>query len=200
MTIPFTVRVFKNPYDHRVPDRHFVSLMNGLASRIATALEVGFSNQTYERNSLSVVILDPTLPLWAPTDTKAVLATISIGDEGDDRLINALAKAKEHRDHGEEAGVLRYTMPHRLRDGDFRYGYSVCVDGTYVGVSALKEFQDRELATQLAADFNAAIFTATVAWDAGHPNHRWFCDLDEPSQRYQVIIENLESMPTLGDD
>lgn len=186
MPLSLEIRLVTNPYARSIPDSEFTGLIRTAAEARAEDIERGSRTGEYPRASMSFVVLDPTAPAWKPSDD-AVLALIVIGPDGMSFLPNAAAKAIEHRDHGTDCGVLVYAQNHRLADGDFRFGFSVCLEGMYVGGSGLSEIQDRYQATMLAADINYRINAAREKWAASHTGGYWFGDEHEPAGRYAHI-------------
>jgi hypothetical protein len=192
MPLSLEIRVITNPYVRSIPDSEFVTIIRAAAEARAEDIERRSQNGEYTRASMSFVILDPTAPSWKPSED-AVLAMIIIGPDGRDFLPNAAAKAIEHRDHSADCGVLVYAQSHRLADGDFRFGFSACVEGTYVGGSGLSEIQDRYQATVLAADINYRIAEARQKWAEKNTDGYWFGNQHEPAERYASIWEKTDS-------
>jgi hypothetical protein len=182
-----TVYLIRNPWGETISDDELYELICEAAVKRADSIAREFDNAEYPRDSMGFIILDPTAPMSRPSED-CVLAIITIGPNGADFVPNAAAKAFEHRDSGVECGVLVYTQPHRLADGDFRYGFSVCVDGTYVGGSGLSEVQDRREGTKLAADFNYGVGAARKLWTDAVGSGHWFDAEDQPSRRYHSVM------------
>jgi hypothetical protein len=191
--LPLDIRLISNPYVTSIPDAELLELIHAVGRARAEDIERGSSSGEYPRESMGFVVLDPTAPSWKPSE-EAVLALIVIGAEGMDFLPNAAAKAIEHRDHAADCGVLVYAQNHRLADGDFRFGFSVCIEGTYVGGSGLSEIQDRYQATLLAADINYRIIAARHRWAERHTEGYWFGDPYEPAARYIRIWDQADSL------
>lgn len=177
------IHIISNPYVDMIPDEEFFKLVAGVMADRADDIARRFVAGEYPRNSMGFVVLDRTAPLWKPSD-KCVLIVAAIGDEGKDFVSNAMAKAIEHRDHGVDCGVLVYTQKGRLAEGDFRYGFSVCIDGLYVGGSAQSELQDRYQCTLLAADLNYRVDSAIKAWEEKTGKGSWYCNENLPGRRY----------------
>jgi hypothetical protein len=123
------------------------------------------------------------------------MAYFSIGEEADRFLVNAVAKAFEHRDHQANPGSLLSSQQHRLSDGDFRHGHSAEVECTIVGASALSPTQDRFQAQLLAAEFNYMVDSRRGVWTSEHPGGDWFCNQDKPGERYAAALESAEKLP-----
>jgi hypothetical protein len=193
MPLSLNIRVVTNPYSRSIPDTDFTAIIRAAAEARAEDIERGSRRGEYPRESMSFVILDPTAPSWKPS-RDAVLALIVIGPDGISFLPNAAAKAIEHRDHGTDCGVLVYAQNHRLTDGDFRFGFSVCLEGLYVGGSGLSEIQDRYEATVLAADINYRITAARERWAEKHADGYWFGDQHRPSEQYAQIWAQTGSL------
>lgn len=189
MSIPVLVRILGiSPYPHSVPDKQFLEIISNAVMHRAKEIEQWYDDGVATRNSFAFCLLDPTAPLWKPTDD-CVLAVATIGPVGEQFLPNAIAKAFEQRDHGVDCGVLTYVQKHRSPDGDFRWGFSVNLDGTIVGGSGLTEYQDRYQCILLAAEFNYGIWSDRTAWEKVHPKEgdpswSWYCDTNEPGERY----------------
>ena len=148
--------------------------------------------------SFGIVLLDPTAPLWKPS-AECILATIAFGPNGEKYIVNGAAKAIEHRDHGRECGDMVYTANHMLADGDFCYGYSVCLNGTYAGGSALTELQDRLLVTAYVNEFNYLVDRARKHWLERNPDNGWYCNENLPSMRYTGALATFaQTAITIG--
>jgi hypothetical protein len=172
-----------DPWEHSFPQADLRYALTDMGAGMAQRIEDGYAAGIYNKTSFGLVLLDPTAPIQVPS-SEAILATIAIGPEGSKYLVNALAKVVEHRDHGVECGILVYTAPHVLTDGDFCWGYSVELNGTYVGASGLTQLQDRYFATDLANGFNLDVDEAYQTWRSGHPENGWRCNVNQPSRRY----------------
>lgn len=177
------VHIVSNPYSHMIPDDEFFRIVTGAVATRADDIWRRYQTGEYPRNCMGFVALDRTAPYWKPSD-ETVLVVATVGPEGQDFVPNAMAKAIEHRDKGVDCGVLVYTQKGRLAEGDFRYGFSVCIDGTYVGGSAQSELQDRYQVTLLAADFNYRVDSAIKAWEEKTGPGRWYCNENLPGERY----------------
>jgi hypothetical protein len=193
MPLSLDIRLVTNPYASSIPNPEFYEIIRSAAEARAEDIERGRWVGEYTRASMSFVVLDPTAPSWKPSED-ALLALIVIGTDGMSFLPNAAAKAIEHRDHGADCGVLVYAQNHRLADGDFRFGYSACLEGMYVGGSGLTEIQDRYQATVLAADINYRITAARQKWAEIHTDGYWFGDEHEPADRYAQIWAHTGSL------
>ena len=184
-----TTTIGANPYDHTFPDSEFQQMLEQLATETEATILKGFDSGKYSRNSFGIVLLDPTAPLWKPS-SECILATVSIGAEGNFFTTNACAKVMEHRDHGVECGIMVYAANHMLTDGDFAYGFSVCLNGTYAGGSGETELQDRFLVTKFVNKFNYEVDAKRAEWREVNPDNRWYCNQNEPSTRYtNALIE-----------
>lgn len=179
-----------HPYFQLFPDDTFQELLSDVVRQRGLDIQTRCASGEYSRDSMGFVILDPTASISTPS-LQAILAIASVGPTGKDFLVNALAKVVEHRDRGVECGVQVYTRPHMLADGDFRYGYSVLLDGTYVGGSGLTEYEDRYQCTLLAADFNLRVAKARKSWEEIQGKGRWYCNQDEPGNQYTETLEQL---------
>ncbi|MDQ5944093.1 MAG: hypothetical protein QG658_159 [Patescibacteria group bacterium] len=196
--LPYAVKVIANPYPHTIPDAEFHLLIDSIAQRLRdqiytdyTALEPGHPHKL-KRSSLGLCVMDPTLPRSTPAQD-AVMALITIGLEGEDLLVNGVGKAVTHWELGQDCGIGAYVHLHRLRDGSFVYGHSAELDGTIVGASGATEQQDRSMATQFAAEFNSCVADARKRWRLANPVHKWYCNQDEPDQRFTKIAGWLQS-------
>lgn len=183
--------VFKNPWIGRISLEELDKIIFGVAKSAAGVIQDRFENREFVRASMGLLILDPTTPKKPQIESwrDLALATIAIGVEGERFLPNAAAKVVEHLVHGVDCGVLVYTQKHRLADGDFRYGFSVIVDGTPVGGSGETELQDRFMSTFVAADFNLRVAEAIGAWEKTQGEGRWYTDADAPPNRYTAIVD-----------
>lgn len=185
------VRVLRNPYSHMIPNEEFFNLVGEAVAARANDIAERYQADEYPRNSMGFVILDRTAPLQKPSD-ECVLVVAAVGPEGADFVPNAMAKAIEHRDKGVDCGVLVYTQKGRLAEGDFRYGFSVCIDGTYAGGSAQSELQDRYQVTVLVADLNYRVDSAIKTWEGKTGLGSlgcWYCNENLPGERYTHVFE-----------
>jgi len=184
-----TVKMLRNPYRHLISDNDFLIELQAMATRRAEDVFQRHQQGQYRRSSLGMCLLDPTLPL-SVLSTNAVLALIAIGEEGESYLVNAIAKACEHRDFGLDCGVLAYIQPHRLSTGRFRFGHSACIDGTFVGSSAQLEIHDRYQSTLLGADYNVTVSGLHEDWSAMHGG-KWLSEDNQPDLEYSRIAALL---------
>ncbi len=187
MPEPLAVCVYHigiNPYHDTIPDEEFQNMVNSVIKEGAR----GIPND----ESFAFVLLDPTASRFVPA-RDAVLAIATVGAKGIDMIPNALDKVLNHRDKGEECGVLYYTQSHRLADNSFRYGSSVCIDGTYVGGSGLDEHDDRLHCTILAARFNHAVQDHRSKWEVLFPreHYYWFSEKLEVPTRLLGLQDGL---------
>jgi hypothetical protein len=177
------VRVFLNPWSHTVPDYKLVEILETVATTRANHIDKQFESGKWRKNSLGLAILNPDAPIWQPS-SETLLATIAIGSEGEKYIVNAIAKAVEHRDHGKSAGYGVYVDLTQSADGDFCWGYSTQVDDTIGGASAQTELQDACEAGHALVTFNYLVREARSKWREAHPDNDWFCDLDQPKELY----------------
>jgi len=184
VTLAFEIRLVTNPWPDTVPS--LLDLLATATRRRAEHIAEQAAEGNYRRESLALVLLDPTAPLSRPTGD-AVLAVISIGEEGTRFAPNAMAKAAEHRDHGLECGALALTQKHRLSDGDFRNGFSAEVNGTIVGASGQNSLQDQLEATLFAAEFNYEVARARSDWEEQQGRGGWFSAAGEGKASYTGI-------------
>jgi hypothetical protein len=168
MSLDVKVTIVHNPYPDTVPDDKLRYAITQAAEDLADELEIG----EYRRNAIAFCVMDPTAGVRVD-NRNAVMALVTIGDARG-FLDNAVAKAFEHRDYGDNCGVLRYTQLHRLPDGTFVFGHSANVDGTIVGGSALLEIEDRWAAFNFGSRINLAIQRIREKWLKDHPHHKWF--------------------------
>lgn len=185
------VKMLRNPYRHLISDADFLSELQAMAARRAEDVLKKHRQGYYRRASLGMCLLDPTLSLSVPS-IEAVLALIAIGEEGESYLVNAIAKACEHRDFGLDCGVLAYIQPHRLSTGRFRFGHSACVDGTFVGSSAQLEIHDRYQSIVLGADYNVTVGGLHEDWSATHDG-KWLSQDNQPDPGYSKIAALLHT-------
>lgn len=176
-----------NPYPLTVPDDVLKTIIREVVQTRIDDVLARHAAGEYPRDSVAFLVLDRTAPRWVPTD-QTVLFVAAYGELGERFVRNAAAKAFEHRDHGVEAGALAKTMPGRLADGDFRFGCSALLDGTYVGVSGQEELQDRYQAIALANEFNHRIDSTRIAWHSANSGV-WFSADNEPRARYQAVAD-----------
>ncbi len=195
MTLAVQIFIHSNPFVGIISDVAFNRIVSRAVYARAEDIQKRYMAGEYPRDSFSFTILDPTAPASTPSED-AIMVLALIGPEGADFAPNGLAKAIEHRDSGTECGVLVYTQKHRLPSGSFRYGFSVCLDGTYVGGSGETELQDRYQCTLLAADFNLRIDTTIKEWEEVHGPGRWFSEDNKPGRRItDALVSVMSSHP-----
>jgi len=182
--------VLRNPYRETIPDETFRGLFTDVIAERAVDIAHRHGTGEYSRDCMSLVVLDPTASAVERADD-IVLGAGIIGPNGEDFLPNAIAKAFAHRDHRVDGGALVYTQSHRLRDGSFRFGFSVDVDGTIVGASGQTELQDRYQATLLAAAFNYRVAQARAQWAEISGPGRWFAVKQVASSRFAEAAASI---------
>src|SRR5438876_823652 len=101
------VRVMSNPWSHTIGDENLFDILEAVADSRADHVEKMYGRGEWPRNSLGLAFLNPAAPNWQPTP-EVLLATIAIGPEGERFIVNAVAKAAYHRDHGVPAGYGVY--------------------------------------------------------------------------------------------
>jgi hypothetical protein len=189
----------RSPWPDAIEDDDYRDLIEEVVRARAQDIKLRHAVGEYPRDSFAFVLLDPTASRRAdPRDI--ILAIAWIGPEGGKYIANALAKVFEHWDSGDECGTLVYTQKHRLPGGSFRYGFSVCIDGTYDGGSGETELQDRYQCTVFAADFNHRVGTLIKEWEAKVGKGSWYNDLDQPDDRFQAIVDTVVSSITDCED
>lgn len=172
------VKIVRDPYSHTIPTPVLRAMLVTIAAKLEYRLQSDLPK--FVRPSLGLVLMDPTVP-WLP-GVEAVLAYVAIGPEGAKYTPNALAKAVDHHNLGQDCGISAYVQMHRQSDGCFLYGHSAKVDETIVGASAQSEIDDRRLAACFAADFNAEVCAALKLWKEQHPDHKWRCNQNTPRE------------------
>jgi hypothetical protein len=187
--LDFRVRLIRNPWSHTVPGETLMAILTKVAQSRAKHVEKMHEVGEWKRDSLGLAILDPTAPISLPS-SEALLATISIGPEGDRFVVNAVAKAVEHRDKGQLAGYGVYTDLTQTADGDFTYGFSTQVDNTIGGASGQSELQDACEAGHALVSFNYWIRDVRNGWREAYPGNRWFSHVDEPDETYTAMAED----------
>lgn len=120
--LSISIRLMQNPWDQTIPDVALLDLFDKVAASRAAHVERMHALGEWPRDSLGLAFLNPAAPRWQPTH-QTLLATIAIGSEGERFVVNAVAKAAYHRDHGLPAGYGVYMDLAQSRDGDFCYGY-----------------------------------------------------------------------------
>jgi hypothetical protein len=174
-----------NPYPETIPDDAFYALLDRVVAARAADVSARHAQGEYPGDSMGFCLLNPAAPDSAATED-TVLALASVGADGNKFVINAIGKVFAHRDHGVDCGAMVYSQNHRLADGDFRFGFSVSVDGTLAGASGLSELQDRYQGTLLAADFNLRVAEARGAWGKT-VSGAWYSNSDSPGKRAAVL-------------
>jgi hypothetical protein len=184
----------RNPYQYLMSADQFDELLLSIGMRRAESIWRNHAGDMcraprglYERACMGFVMLDPTAGPWVP-DTDAVMAVITVGDEGSAFLPNAAAKAAGHRRLGRNYGEAVLVDPHLCGDGNFRYGHSAEVRGQIVGSSSQTTDQDLHEAAALAADFVGAIAERHLAWQERVGPGEWLNADDRPGGVYRDMI------------
>ncbi|MFD0273091.1 hypothetical protein ACFVHB_04145 [Kitasatospora sp. NPDC127111] len=192
--LPVRVQHRLNPYAYMLDDEGFAELLTELALRRAesiwrnhTAAPADAPRGPYPRASMGFVLLDPTAPRWVP-DERAVLAVVTVGEEGHRFLVNAAAKAAGHRRLGRNHGEAVLVDPHLCGSGAFRYGHSAEVRGQIVGASSQSPDQDLHEAGRLAADLVNAVAEHHLAWEERVGPGDWYAATDEPHPTWPAMI------------
>ena len=194
--LAITVKLFRNPWDHTIPDLRLYDILDLVAARRAEHVEKMHERGEWPRNSLGLAFLNPAAPRWQPTP-ETLLATIAIGDEGERFVVNAIAKAAYHRDHGVPAGYGAYVDLSMSIDGDFCYGYSTQVDGLIAGASAQSEIQDACEAGHAAVTLLYYLRKARAEGKQEQPSEpHWFCNLDAPLEIYTKMANQEPILET----
>jgi hypothetical protein len=155
------------------------------AERIAARARQGRNG--YPRNSFAAILMDPTVGLDVAAED-ALLAVISIGDEGDDFVPNAVAKAFDGRrlflsSGGDgNVGTAVHTASHLIPDGGFRYGHG----SKDFGGSGLSESMDWREAARLYHNLIAGVDAAREEWEEAAGPGRWFSNDDSPGTEYEL--------------
>ena len=186
----------ESPYEHTVPTSLLQHLIYKAAWVVNDTIKTRQKLGEFEKDSFGIVLLDPTAPLWKPS-AECILATITFGENGEKYIVNGAAKVIEHRDHGVECGIMVYTANHMLADGDFCWGYSVCLNGTYAGGSGLTELQDRLLVTAFVNEFNYLIDLSRKSWREQNQGNGWYCNENLPSARYTNALAAFAQTATV---
>jgi hypothetical protein len=183
------VKLMQNPWGHTIPDEALIGMFEKVATTRATHVEKMFEQGEWPRNSLGLAFLNPAAPTWQPTP-ETLLATIAIGSEGQRFVVNGIAKASFHRDHGYPAGYGVYMDLATSIDGDFCWGYSTKVDELIVGASGQHEIQDAVEAGHAGSQLLYYIRQARGAWKEQQPTEpNWFCNLNAPLEVYTAMAE-----------
>jgi hypothetical protein len=192
--LPVRVAHRRNPYEYLMSDGQFDELLLDLGLRRAASIWRNHSahpgrapHGVYERACMGFVVLDPTVGPWVP-DTEAVLAVITVGQDGSGFLPNAAAKAAGHRRLGRNYGEAVLVDPHLCGDGNFRFGHSAEVRGVIVGTSSQTTDQDLHEAAALAADLVAALGERHLAWQERVGPGEWLAEGGNPGARYRDMI------------
>jgi hypothetical protein len=197
--LPVQFRIIANPYPHTIPDPEFNLLIATVARRLAAQIHADHNSLGdgqfgfLKRPSLGLCLMNPTLPRYTPA-RHAVMALIAIGDEGESYLVNGAGKAITHWEQGENCGVGAYADIHCRPDGSFVYGHSAEVNRTIAGASAASEQQDRALALRAASEFYSFTADARKKWQEAHPQHKWFCNDNEPRVLFTEVASWLHGV------
>jgi hypothetical protein len=151
----------------------------------------------YGRACMGFVLMDPTAGSWVPNEL-AVLAIVTVGEDGHKFLPNAAAKAAGHRRLGRNYGEAVLVDPHLCGSAGFRYGHSAEVRGQIVGASSQSTDQDLFEAGQLARDFVGAITERHVAWEERVGPGDWFADDGVPHQEYLDMVSGFAPPVSAG--
>ena len=184
----------RNPYGYLMSGDQFDELLLNLGLRRAASISRNHSAHAeraprgvYERACMGFVVLDPTVGPWVP-DTEAVMAVITVGEDGAGFLPNAAAKAAGHRRLGRNYGEAVLVDPHLCGDGNFRFGHSAEVRGVIVGSSSQTTDQDLHEAAALAADLVAALGESHLAWQERVGPGEWLAEDGSPGAVYRGMI------------
>lgn len=184
----------RNPYRYLMNTEQFDELLLTLGLRRAKSIWRNHTTATdraphgvYTRACMGLVMMDPTAGPWMP-DTDAVMAIITVGQDGSAFLLNAAAKAAGHRRLGRNYGEAVLADPHLCGDGNFRFGHSAQIRGQIVGSSSQTTDQDLHEAAALAADFVAAVTERHLAWQERVGPGEWLTGDDSPGDVYRDMI------------
>jgi hypothetical protein len=191
--LDFRVRLMQNPWDHTIPNEELFEIFTRIAKTRAGHVERKFGEGEWYSNNLGLAFLNPAAPMWQPTP-ETLLATLSIGPRGDEYVVNGIAKASEHRDHGVPAGYGVYMDLAMSRDGDFCWGYSTKVDGMIVGASGQTERQDACEAGHAAVTLLYLLHEARATWKEQRDEPNWFCNKNQPDKIYTSMATQAPIM------
>jgi hypothetical protein len=180
------IRLYSNPWSHRIPDADLVRILTNIAAKRAEHLQAQLEAGNYDPDddSLGIAIMDPTAPNWQPS-SEALLATIAIGPKGDDMVVNAIAKAVFHRDKNRPGGYGVYVDTTQSADGDFAWGFSTKVDDTIGAASGLNQLQDACEAGHALVSFNYFVRTACDEWMKRQEQRpSWFCNQNQAGEMF----------------
>lgn len=183
------VKLMQNPWGHTISDTTLFMTFEKIAQNRAVHVEKMHERGEWPRDSLGLAFLNPAAPNWQPTP-ETLLATIAIGPEGERFIVNAVAKAAYHRDHGVPAGYGVYTDLSMSTDGDFCYGFSTKVDGLIAAASGQSEIQDACEAGHAAVTLLYYLRRDRTEWKSSRQNPpHWFCNFDEPLEIYTEMAQ-----------
>lgn len=193
-TLPVCVQHRRNPYEYAVSDEELDELLLDLGRKRAASIwcnhkaaPAAAPRGSYGRTSMGFVLMDPTAGPWVSNE-HAVLAIVTVGEDGHSFLPNAAAKAAGHRRLGRNYGEAVLVDPHLCGSAGFRYGHSAEVRGQIIGASSQSPDQDLYEAGQLANDFVSAINERHLAWEARVGPGDWLADDGVPHREFRDMV------------
>jgi|GEM_PF-1828720 len=188
--LPIHARLYSDPYSRRIPGFGLPDIIRRVCRASAERISERHQSCEYASSSLAIAVMDSTAPTWLASD-KALLATVAIGEAGERLVLEAVAKAMQHRDRG----LATHADPMRSADGDLSDGYATLVDGTVVAACGLTEQQNAYEAGHFALGLNLLVRNALGDWRTRHPSNRFLADNDRPSSQ----ISDVMFMPLVCD-
>lgn len=188
------VKLCRNPWSDTLSDGVLLMFLQTAAMEAAQKLAEMIESGEVEdgRDSLGVILLDPTRPRSAIRFLDRVLATIQIGPNARKYLPNAAAKADAHDRHGVSNGELVAEASHCLGNEDFAWGNSAEYDYAIGGVSGLAVEQDEAMALLIFKGVIDRVRNERDRWlehQRREGNHRWYNQVDAPGAEYLAVLE-----------
>lgn len=196
MLISPIVNLFCNPWDDILSDQEVLESMHAVALVADVRLRRMIRDGEVEdgRDSLGVVLLDPTPSRSATSFNEQVLATIVLGPHGAEFVPNAAAKADAHARHGVNNGLLVRYASHCLGNGDFAWGNSAEYKGAIGGGSGLSVEQDGAMVRLMLEHIMETVRVSRDCWideqrRLNPEGHRWFNSANEPPAKYKAVLD-----------
>ncbi|MEU6234000.1 hypothetical protein [Kitasatospora sp. NPDC047058] len=136
---------------------------------------------------MGFVLPDPTAARWVP-DEQAVLAVVTVGEDGHRFLVNAAAKAAGHRRLGRNHGEASWSTPTCAAAARSATGTPPRSAARSSGRAPSPPDQDLHEAGRLAADLVNAVAEHHLAWEERVGPGDWYATTDEPHPSWRAMV------------